>query len=198
MIEIFQIIFRVIVFIELGVFLHEFEVLLVKQYYQVKRFSKVVYNHYKYLIFILLFLDLLSIFLVDSIYYYLYHILSLSLLIVLFKYDHFSFSRRVVFQEVACVFILSIIWWFPHVLAFKIIFSYLSIILSFYLLLPLENRIKIYCYISVCGLLWSNWCEYKRTLGVEFGEYAIKQYWYAKHYYSIAMKEIKKIGHSSV
>ena len=60
MIEIFQIIFRVIVFIELGVFLHEFEVLLVKQYYQVKRFSKVVYNHYKYLIFILLFLDLLS------------------------------------------------------------------------------------------------------------------------------------------
>ena len=62
----------------------------------------------------------------------------------------------------------------------------------------LENRIKIYCYISVCGLLWSNWCEYKRTLGVEFGEYAIKQYWYAKHYYSIAMKEIKKIGHSSV
>ena len=142
MIEIFQIIFRVIVFIELGVFLHEFEVLLVKQYYQVKRFSKVVYNHYKYLIFILLFLDLLSIFLVDSIYYYLYHILSLSLLIVLFKYDHFSFSRRVVFQEVACVFILSIIWWVPHVLAFKIIFSYLSIILSFYLLLPLENRIK--------------------------------------------------------
>lgn len=62
----------------------------------------------------------------------------------------------------------------------------------------LENRIKIYCYISLCGLLWSNWCEYKRTLGVEFGEYAIKQYWYAKHYYSIAMKEIKKIGHSSV
>ena len=62
----------------------------------------------------------------------------------------------------------------------------------------LENRIKIYCYISVCGLLWSNWCEYKRTLGVEFGEYAIKQYWYAKHYCSLAIKEIQKIGKASV
>ena len=23
---------------------------------------------------------------------------------------------------------------------------------------------------AVCGLLWSNWCEYKRKLGVDFGE----------------------------
>lgn len=46
-----------------------------------------------------------------------------------------------------------------------------------------ENRIKIYCYIASCGLLWSNWCEYKRMLGVEFGEYALRQYRYAKDYY---------------
>ena len=26
------------------------------------------------------------------------------------------------------------------------------------------TRTKIYCYIAVCGLLWSNWCEYKRKL----------------------------------
>ena len=58
-----------------------------------------------------------------------------------------------------------------------------------------ENvRIKIYCYISVCGLLWSNWCEYKKILGVEFGEYAIRQYHYAKEYYRIAKSEIEKIG----
>lgn len=48
------------------------------------------------------------------------------------------------------------------------------------------TRIKIYCYISACGLLWSNWCEYKRDLGVEFGEYSLKQYRYAKEYYTIA------------
>lgn len=52
-------------------------------------------------------------------------------------------------------------------------------------------RTKIYCYIAVCGLLWSNWCEYKRTLGVEFGEYSLRQYRYAKEYYEIVMSERK-------
>lgn len=46
-------------------------------------------------------------------------------------------------------------------------------------------RMKIYCYIAVCGLLWSNWCEYKRQLGIEFGEYSLRQYRYAKEYYKI-------------
>lgn len=53
-------------------------------------------------------------------------------------------------------------------------------------------RIKIYCYIATCGLLWSNWCEYKRNLGVEFGEYSLRQYRYAKDYYRIVQKELKK------
>ena len=52
-------------------------------------------------------------------------------------------------------------------------------------------RIKIYCYIAVCGLLWSNWCEYKRRLGVEFGEYSLRQYRYAKEYYRIVQKELE-------
>ena len=54
------------------------------------------------------------------------------------------------------------------------------------------TRIKIYCYIAVCGLLWSNWCEYKRNLGVEFGEYSLRQYRYAKEYYRIVQEELKK------
>ena len=53
-----------------------------------------------------------------------------------------------------------------------------------------EIRIKIYCYIAACGLLWSNWCEYKRSLGVEFGEYSLRQYRYAKDYYKIVMDEL--------
>lgn len=55
-----------------------------------------------------------------------------------------------------------------------------------------EIRIKIYCYIAVGGLLWSNWCEYKRNLGVEFGEYSLRQYQYAKEYYRIVQNELKK------
>ena len=51
------------------------------------------------------------------------------------------------------------------------------------------TRGKIYAYVAACGLLWSNWCEYKATLGVEFGEYAMKQYRYAKDFYRYAMEE---------
>ncbi len=51
-------------------------------------------------------------------------------------------------------------------------------------------RIKIYCYIACCGLLWSNWCEYKRQLGAEFGEYSLRQYRYAKDYYKIVSELI--------
>ena len=55
-----------------------------------------------------------------------------------------------------------------------------------------EIRIKIYAYIAACGLLWSNWCEYKKHLGVEFGEYSLRQYRYAKDYYKIVKEELKK------
>ena len=54
-----------------------------------------------------------------------------------------------------------------------------------------ETRIKIYCYVSACGLLWSNWCEYKSLLGIEFGEYSLKQYRYAKEYFRIVQEELK-------
>ena len=51
------------------------------------------------------------------------------------------------------------------------------------------TRAKIYAYIAACGLLWSNWCEFKRNLGVEFGEYSMRQYRYAKDYYRYAVME---------
>lgn len=54
-----------------------------------------------------------------------------------------------------------------------------------------KNRMKIYGYVAICGLLWSNWCEYKRNLGVEFGEYSLRQYRYAKEYYRYFMEGIE-------
>ena len=50
-------------------------------------------------------------------------------------------------------------------------------------------RRKIYAYIAMCGLLWSNWCEFKFQVGVDFGEYALKQYEFAKEYYAIFKEE---------
>lgn len=59
---------------------------------------------------------------------------------------------------------------------------------------PDTVRIKIYCYVAICGLLWSNWCEYKRSLGVDFGEYSLRQYRYAKEYYKIVVSESERKG----
>lgn len=55
-----------------------------------------------------------------------------------------------------------------------------------------EIRMKIYCYIAISGLLWSNWCEFKRFCGVEFGEYSLRQYRYAKEYYQIVKNNYLK------
>ena len=49
-------------------------------------------------------------------------------------------------------------------------------------------RTRIYAYISMCGLLWSNWCEYKRGLGVDFGDYSLRQNRYAKDFYKLFME----------
>lgn len=57
-----------------------------------------------------------------------------------------------------------------------------------------EEKLKIYCYISICGLLWSNWCEYKRNLGVDFGEYALKQYRFAKEFYNYVIEDFELEG----
>ena len=58
---------------------------------------------------------------------------------------------------------------------------------------PVATRCKIYCYIAICGLLWSNWCEYKAHLGVEFGEYSLRQYRYAKDYYKLAVSQMENL-----
>ena len=64
----------------------------------------------------------------------------------------------------------------------------------FYSLCDDITRAKIYAYIATCGLLWSNWCEYKRKLGVEFGEYSLRQYRYAKDYYKHARALIQQLS----
>ncbi len=55
-----------------------------------------------------------------------------------------------------------------------------------------NTRLKIYCYVALGGLLWSNWCEYKKALGVDFGGYAMMQYRYASEYSQLFLKLINK------
>lgn len=53
-------------------------------------------------------------------------------------------------------------------------------------------RYKIYAYVAVGGLLWSNWCEYKQSLGLDFGEYSLAQYRYAKEYSKLVLNYLEK------
>lgn len=54
-------------------------------------------------------------------------------------------------------------------------------------------RTKIYAYIASAGLLWSNWCEYKRSLGIDFGEYSLCQYRYAKQYSKLVLSTLEEL-----
>lgn len=90
----------------------------------------------------------------------------------------------------------------PHVdLAMFSVYSYYSKeqidrLIDFYFKNSVDEivRIKIYAYVALCGLLWSNWSEYKRHLGIEFGDYGFKQYRYAKDYFRLVKTELKKRG----
>ena len=43
--------------------------------------------------------------------------------------------------------------------------------------------------IALAGLFWSNWCEYNYRFGVDFGEYSLLQYRYAKIYARKSLEE---------
>lgn len=83
----------------------------------------------------------------------------------------------------------------PHVdLAMFSIYSYytrsqIDELMSIYFEADVSEvlRMKIYAYVAICGLLWSNWCEYKSLIGVEFGDYADRQYRYAQEYSQIVL-----------
>lgn len=56
-----------------------------------------------------------------------------------------------------------------------------------------SDRMKIYAYIAIGGLLWSNWCKYKKLHGITFGEYAYRQYDYARTYSKTVLEYLKLI-----
>ena len=57
---------------------------------------------------------------------------------------------------------------------------------------PLK-RYKIYSYIAIVGLLWSNWCEAKQDQELLNSSYAQQQYNYAKTFYQIVFEEARNL-----
>lgn len=52
---------------------------------------------------------------------------------------------------------------------------------------PEDIKAKIYCYMAICGLLWSTWCEAFQP-DQAFSAYGRRQYRYAKEYAARALK----------
>ncbi len=61
---------------------------------------------------------------------------------------------------------------------------------------PLK-RYKIYSYIAIVGLLWSNWCEAKQDDSLLNSSYAKQQYNYAKTFYQIVFDEARNLSEFS-
>lgn len=61
---------------------------------------------------------------------------------------------------------------------------------------PLK-RYKIYSYIAMVGLLWSNWCEAKQDEALINSSYAKQQYNYAKTFYQIVFNEARNVSEFS-
>ena len=53
-----------------------------------------------------------------------------------------------------------------------------------------QERGIVYAYMALGGLLWALWAVYKSQLGVNFGEYTLIQYRYAKDFYAEAMSRL--------
>ncbi len=57
-----------------------------------------------------------------------------------------------------------------------------------------EERIRIYSYMALSGFLWAIWTCYKEALGMNFGEYGLKMYRFAKDYYRRVQNLVQKDG----
>ena len=55
-----------------------------------------------------------------------------------------------------------------------------------------EERIRIYSYMALSGFLWAIWTCYKEALGMNFGEYGLKMYRFAKDYYRRVQNLVQK------
>ena len=56
----------------------------------------------------------------------------------------------------------------------------------------INETTRLYIYAALGGYLWAIWTEYKQSFGVEFGDYGMKMYRYAKDFYNYLYQEVLK------
>jgi len=54
-----------------------------------------------------------------------------------------------------------------------------------------EERIRVYSYVALGGLIWALWAEYKESLGIYYRKYKLKMYAYTKTYINKVYVSVK-------
>ena len=123
---------------------YQFNIILVKQYYSISRFLRVILSSYKYL-FIIVVIQCLTFFFKNDILYYLSNLLVNLLVIILIEKDKIKFSRRSIFQIFfGLLFSSLLIWCYKKIYSLSIVLVIVSIIFSYLILLPIEILIRKY------------------------------------------------------
>lgn len=126
------------------VFLNILEVnILMKQYYSPKRMIRSLCTHYNIKLIFFLGFDILSYLILDTIFFSIYHLFTLVIYIILFGKTRLHFTRRS-FLLILLSSILSFTCFLllNHSFLIKLIIVPSLIIISYYILLPLELLIQ--------------------------------------------------------
>lgn len=172
-------ILKIINLLLLGVITYYFINLLVQQYYSYPRMIRAIFSHAKYYLLVLMIIDGLSIFFYKHLCFYLYHLISSIIWILIFGKAKFSFTRRKCFLFlVSGLTIISLSYFFPFLLSFKLFSFLFFILLSLTVLSPIETLIKEY-YIKKAKKRLKK-CSSLRIIGItgSFGKSSFRHYLY--------------------
>ena len=115
---------------------YQFNVILVKQYYSISRFLKVILSFYKYFIVIVP-IQILTILIKSDILYLISNLLISIIVVILIDKNKIKVSRRSSLQIILSMIILSLLFYlFEFFCSFSIFLLVISTIISFLILLP--------------------------------------------------------------
>ena len=155
---------------------YQFNVILVKQYYSISRFLKVILSFYKYFIVIVP-IQILTILIKSDILYLISNLLISIIVVILIDKNKIKVSRRSLFQIILSMIILSLLFYlFEFFCSFSIFLLVITTIIAFLILLPFEEIVKKY-YLNKAKIKLKSFKNMK-IIGItgSFGKTSLKYY----------------------
>ncbi len=153
---------------------------LMSQYYSPKRMIRSLYSHYNIKLIFLFGFDILSYIIFDTIFFSIYHLFTIVINIILFGKIRLRFTRR----SISLIFLSSLLsficfLFFNQLFLIKLIVIPSIIIISYYLLLPLEILIQHHYVVRARKKI--NNMKNMKIIGItgSFGKSSFRNYLYS-------------------